>query len=460
MNKQEWYTAGSLSAVYAVRMLGLFMILPVFALYSESLADATPVLIGVAIGIYGLTQATFQIPLGLLSDKIGRKPVIAGGLLVFALGSVIAASTDNIWIIIIGRAIQGMGAVAAATMALAADLTREQNRAKVMSVIGMTIGMSFMLAMIIGPLINEWVGISGIFWFTAALSVAGVLLILFVVPQPQRLASHRDVGINKSYLGATLRNKSLWRMNIGVFILHMIMTANFSVLPLIFQDSMGLDGTDHWKIYLPVFFGAAIFSIPLIIIAEKYHKIRSLFLIAILAIIIAQFGMAFGRADSIVLMLMFFSFAIGFNFLEAVQPSLVSKYSDVNIKGTAMGVFSTFQFSGIFVGGLLGGLVQSEYGYTGVFLLGAGMAWIWIFVALTLPKPNFYTSRILELAKESVQNVDALEVEISEVVGVKEVSISTEEGVAYLKVDKKELDEEALLAFSNVSTPVSLTVTR
>ncbi len=445
MNKQEWYTAGSLSAVYAVRMLGLFMILPVFALYTETLHDATPVLIGIAMGIYGLTQATFQIPLGLLSDKIGRKPVIVGGLLVFALGSIVAASTDNIWIIIVGRAIQGMGAVAAATMALAADLTREQNRAKVMSVVGMTIGISFMLAMIIGPLINEWAGVSGIFWITAGLAIAGILLIVFLVPQPQQQHVHRDAGINSGYLSAALKNRSLWRMNIGVFILHMIMTANFSVLPLIFQDSMGLESSEHWKIYLPVFVGSFLFSVPLIIIAEKYHKIKPLFLIAIFAIIIAQFGMAFGRADNIILMLVFLSFFIGFNFLEAVQPSLVAKYSDVSSKGTAMGVFSTSQFSGIFAGGLIGGLVQSQYGYTGVFLLGAGVAWIWMFVALTLPKPNFYTSRILELADKSLSNYDALELEISQIVGVKEVSIDSSEGVVYLKVDKKELDEDALL---------------
>lgn len=448
MNKQEWYTAGSLSAVYAVRMLGLFMILPVFALYAEELVNATPVLIGIAIGIYGLTQATFQIPLGLLSDKIGRKPVIVGGLLLFAVGSVIAASTENIWVIIIGRAVQGMGAVAAATMALAADLTREQNRAKVMSVIGMTIGISFMLAMVIGPLIDKWAGVSGIFWFTAGLAIAGVLLIIFVVPQPQQQNAHRDAGINRSYLHSALSSKSLWRMNIGVFILHMIMTANFSILPLIFQDNLGLEGADHWKIYLPVFVGSFVFSLPLIIIAEKYHKIRPLFLIAVFAIILAQFGMAFGRADTTFLMLAFLSFFIGFNFLEAVQPSLVAKYSDVNTKGTAMGVFSTSQFSGIFAGGLAGGVAQSHYGYTGVFLLGAAMAWLWLFVALTLPKPNFYSPRILELAEQSLKNSDALEVSISHVTGVKEVSIDTSEGVAYLKVDKKELDEEALQAFS------------
>ncbi|HHC73905.1 MAG TPA: MFS transporter, partial [Thiothrix sp.] len=351
MNKQEWYTASSLSAVYAVRMLGLFMILPVLPLYAKSLADVTPFMVGVAIGVYGLTQALFQIPLGFLSDKIGRKPVIIGGLALFAVGSVVAALSTSIEWIAVGRALQGMGAIAAATMALAADLTRETHRAKVMSVIGLTIAISFSLAMIIGPIIDQWAGLSGIFWVTTALALFGILLVLFVVPNPQQQLAHRDAGIMRSHLGDVLRSHALWRMNIGVFFLHLIMTANFSVLPLIFSDSIGLDNAEHWQIYLPVFVFAFFLAIPLIIIAEKYQKIRRLFLLAVGLLLAAQAGMAFLRAETLLLLLAFFIFFIGFNFLEAVQPSLVAKYAKVDSKGTAMGVFSTAQFLGIFVGG-------------------------------------------------------------------------------------------------------------
>jgi len=448
MNKQEWYTAAALAAVYAVRMLGLFMILPVFALYSESLLHASPLLIGIAIGVYGLTQALFQIPLGLLSDKIGRKSVIVGGLLIFALGSVIAALSNDIWLIIIGRTVQGMGAIAATTMALAADLTREKNRSKVMSVIGISIGLSFMLAMILGPLLNQWIGLSGIFWVTTGLAGAGILLIIFVVPQPQQQIVHRDAGIVQGYLQRTLKNRALWGIYGSVFILHLIMTANFSVLPLIFQDDLGLEGAEHWKIYLPVFVGSFLFSIPLIIAAEKYRKIQPLFLLSIVTILIAQLGFAFFRADTVLLMLMFLTFFIGFNFLEAVQPSLVAKYSDVDIKGTAMGVFSSAQFLGIFAGGVLGGWIQTQFAYTGVFLLGAIMSLLWILIALNLPKPDFYSLRRLKLTHPLPHDMKALAADIAQVSGVKQVSISQEEAIAYLKVDKESVDEAALATFS------------
>lgn len=449
MNKQEWSTASSLAAVYAVRMLGLFMILPVLPLYAKSMPEVSPFMIGLAIGIYGLTQALFQIPLGFLSDKIGRKPVIIGGLCLFALGSVVAALSTSIEWITIGRALQGMGAIAAATMALAADLTREMHRAKVMSVIGLTIGISFSVAMIIGPIIDQWGGLSGVFWVTTALAVLGIFLVLFVVPDPQIEKKHHDAGINRSYLGSVLKSSSLWRMNIGAFFLHMIMTANFSVLPLIFEDSVGLAGAEHWKIYLPVFLTAFLMAIPLIIIAEKYRKIRRLFLLSIGLLLLAQIGMAFMRAETALLLIAFWLFFIGFNFLEAVQPSLVAKYSNVENKGTAMGVFSTLQFLGIFMGGFIGGLIQDDYGYTGVFLFGGFIAWLWVFIALTLPTPRFYSTQVIKLLPDYLVNEEETKHALNETQGIMEVSLAFDQGVAYLKVDKQQLQDNALLRFSD-----------
>ncbi len=447
MNNLEKRTAVSLAAVYAVRMLGLFMILPVFTLYAENIPNITPFMIGLTIGIYGLTQALLQIPLGLLSDKMGRKPVIAGGLLLFAIGSVIAALANNIEILILGRAIQGSGAIAAATMALAADLTREEHRAKVMAVIGMTIGVSFGVAMVIGPLISEWAGLSGIFWVTTGLAFSGILLILFVVPQPPALYSHRDAGIIKGYLSSALRDPTLIRMNIGVFILHMILSANFTVIPLIFRDTLGLVSVEHWKIYLPVLLVSFTLSIPFIIIAEKYHKIKPLFIISISVLIIAQMTMGLMTDTMLMLLLGFLLFFIGFNFLEAVQPSLVAKYSNVNNKGTAMGVFSTAQFLGIFAGGTLGGLVSSYWGIQGVLLFGAIVAALWLLVALGLPQPQFYQSRIFKLNPNALHDPAKTAQLLAQVAGVKESALSLSEGVAYLKVDKDEFKENNLKKF-------------
>ena len=387
MNKLEQRTAASLAAVYSVRMLGLFMILPVLPLYAKSQESLTPLLIGFAIAIYGLMQASLQIPLGLLSDKIGRKPVILGGLLVFVVGSLVAAMAgDNFYLLIIGRAIQGMGAIASATMALAADLTREEHRAKVMATIGMTIGIAFAVAMVVGPIIDANLGISGIFWITALLAIAGILLIIFVVPTPA-IIEKTETGIISNYLQPILQNNSLLKVNFSVFILHLIMTANFTIIPLILRDDLGMESISHWKVYLPILLIAFILSVPQIIIAEKYRKMKPLFLIAIMTIAGSQLILGFWHDSFYLMIFALLIFFIGFSFLEAILPSLVAKYTKPNTKGTAMGVFSTAQFAGIFSGGMLGGWIGTEFGESSVLLLGAvlSVVWLWVIIRLKMP---------------------------------------------------------------------------
>jgi len=448
MNKLELRTALSLSAVFAVRMLGLFMILPILVLFAKDLTNATPFLVGLTIGIYGLTQALLQIPLGLLSDRIGRKPVIIGGLIVFAVGSVFAALSTDIYYIIIARAIQGSGAIAATTMALAADLSREDHRAKVMAFIGMSIGLAFALAMVLGPLISQWTGLTGVFWTTALLALIGILLIIFVVPTPKQTKLHRDAGIISDYIKPVLKQTTLLRMNASVFLLHLLMTANFSALPLILRDNIKLESIiEHSKVYLPIIALSFMLSLPLIIIAEKYRKIKIVFIIAVILLILSQVLMGVSQFDFYLLMFGFLMFFVGFNFLEAVQPSLVAKYADVNTKGTAMGVYSSAQFFGIFIGGVLGGLVLQNWGISGIFVFGSVAAVLLLLVAISLPKPDFFKSQVIKLKDKHLSNIDQSTTQLLAINGIKQAAISIEEGVAYIKIDKLELDEDELEKF-------------
>ncbi len=447
MNSLEIRTAYSLSAVFAVRMLGLFMILPILPLFAKELSNATPFLIGLTIGIYGLTQALFQIPLGLLSDHIGRKPVIIGGLAIFAVGSVIAALSNDIYLTIFARAVQGSGAIAATTMALAADLTREDHRAKVMAFIGMSIGIAFSVAMVVGPLISQFGGLSAVFWTTTLLAIIGLLLIIFAVPTPKQTKIHRDAGIIRAFIKPILTQGTLMRMNASVFLLHLLMTANFSVLPLIFRDHLNIETAQHWKIYLPILLISFLLSIPLIIIAEKHRKIKIIFIIAVLLLITSQVLLGFNPFSFYPLMFAFLLFFIGFNFMEAVQPSLVAKYSDVNTKGTAMGVYSTAQFFGIFVGGAVGGLVLQKWGISGVFVFGAISSIALLLVAISLPKPDYYKNELIKLKNDFLKDIDLTKQQLLEVAGIKQVAISIEEGVAYLKIDKLVLDKTQISKF-------------
>lgn len=388
MNNQELRSTFSLSLIFAFRMLGLFMILPIFANFSEKLPDATPSLIGLALGIYGLTQAMLQIPFGLLSDKFGRKLIILIGLCIFAIGSVIAAHSNTIYGIILGRAIQGAGAVGSVIIALVADLTSEKNRTKAMAMIGMTIGFAFVFSMIVGPILAGTIGIPGIFWLTAILALVGILVLYASVPTPATLTIHSDAETIPHLFKSILSNKDLLRLDFGILVLHAILTATFIVVPLSLEQFTDLSITHQWFLYLPVLLFAFFAMLPMIIIAEKKQKMRTMFLFGISLIAIAEFGLWLFHHNIWMMAFLLFVFFTAFTFLEASLPSLISKQAPAECKGTAMGIYSTSQFLGIFFGGIFGGWILGHFGKNEIFFCSGLLCLIWLAVAYTMREPQ------------------------------------------------------------------------
>ena len=446
MSPAERRAALGLGAIYALRMLGLFLILPVFALYARGLEGYRPELVGIAIGAYGLTQAALQIPFGLLSDRIGRKPVILGGLLVFAAGSVVAALADTMAGVIAGRALQGAGAIAAAVMALAADLTREEHRTKAMAVIGVSIGAAFMAALVGGPVLDAWIGVRGIFWLTAALALAGAAVLLWVVPQPVRSTVHRDAEPVPAQLGAVLRDGQLLRLDVGVLCLHAIQTALFVALPVVLRDGLGIPTARHALLYAVVLAASVALMVPFVILAERGRRMRQVFTGSVAVLALALVGLAEHHGGLLGVGIMLVVYFAAFNVLEATLPSLVSRMAPPHAKGSAMGAFSSSQFLGAFVGGALGGLAFRHWGAEGVFLAGAAVAALWFLVAWSMRAPRYLSSEVVRVRVDGPEAARRLSMRLTAVRGVAEAVVVPEEGVAYLKVDPAALDREALAA--------------
>ncbi|HEW9973938.1 TPA: MFS transporter [Shewanella algae] len=430
----ERKVAFSLASVFGLRMMGLFMIMPVFALYGQDLKGFSPLWVGIAIGAYGLTQAILQIPIGILSDRIGRKPVILGGLLVFALGSVLAAMSDSIYGVVAGRALQGMGAIAAAVLALAADLTRDEQRTKVMAIIGMCIGFSFALSLLVGPVVAQHLGLSGLFALTAGLALLGMLIVQLLVPNPVAHAPKGDTMAEPGKLKNMLKDPQLFRLDAGIFILHLVLTAVFVALPLDLVDA-GLAKEKHWMLYFPAFVGAFFLMVPLIIIGVKRNNTKGMFQLALLIMLAALLAMALFSHSLWVLAVAIVAFFTGFNYLEASLPSLIAKFCPVGAKGSAMGVYSTSQFLGAFCGGLLGGGAYQIMGAAGVFTVAVVLLIIWLALTLGMKNPVLLKSYTLEAQVNGREHAQKMAAELSALQGVAEAIVVLEEKVAYLKVN-------------------------
>lgn len=433
MTRDEKRAGASLAAIFALRMLGLFLILPVFAEHARHMpGDVSKSLIGLAMGAYGLTQAIFQIPFGMASDRWGRKPVIVVGLILFALGSAVAALADDIWVVIAGRILQGAGAISAAVTALAADLTREQHRTKVMAMIGSSIGLMFGISLIGAPALYAAVGMAGIFWLTAILAVGAIGLVAWVVPAPPPPHPGPSVPFRE-----VLFDTQLMRLNFGIFSLHLIQMAMFVVVPGVLIATGDLPLGQHWQVYLGTMVASLVPTVPAIIYAEKRGRIKPVFLGAVALLIAAEGGSLLGVHSFAAIVAMMGVFFLAFNILEASLPSLISRLAPPRAKGAALGIYNTSQALGLFTGGAVGGLLAQNFGPQGVFAFGAAVAALWLVVAMTMRPPPLVVSRKLELA-DGVDPV-AVRAAVAALPGVHEVIVASH--MAYLRVNLELWDE-------------------
>ncbi len=383
MTRTEIRASTSLASIFALRMLGLFLILPVFAVHAKTLPGGeSATLVGLAMGIYGLTQSFGQIPFGIASDKYGRKRIIVIGLILFALGSFIAAAADNIIWVIIGRAVQGAGAISAAVTAFIADSTREEHRTKAMAMVGGSIGLTFAASLILSPLLYQWIGMGGIFALTGILSVLAIFVVIYVVPAAPSLPP-AQVSIRE-----ILAHGELMRLNFGVFALHLTQMAMFVVVPSALIRFAQLPLAEHWKIYLPVVIASFVLMLPPIFIGEKRGKSKQVFVAAIALLLLVQVGMWLVLSQTQVhwtwLVGLLLAFFVAFNILEASQPSLVSRIAPPGSKGAALGVYNTLQALGLFCGGALGGWLTQHVGGASVFVLGSALCVVWLIIAANM----------------------------------------------------------------------------
>ena len=439
MNALERRSTFALSSIFALRMLGLFMIIPVFSVAGQSYQGATPALIGLAVGVYGLTQAILQIPFSLLADRFSRKPLVILAFLLFALGSVVAALSESIYGVIIGCAIAGGGAVSAVVMALLADITREEQRSKAMAVMGMSIGVSFMVAFSLGPWLTSLVGISGLFWVTTIMGIAAISMLLLV---PKVTRHHRNYQQGYvTQLKQVLKMGDLNRLHISVFALHLLLTAMFIYMPSQLIEFADIPLSRHGLVYLPLLVISLFFAFPSIILAEKYRKMRGIFLTAIGGIVLGLLVLIFGFESKYILLLGLALFFIAFNVMEALLPSWLSKSAPIQSKATAMGVNASSQFLGAFFGGMIGGQLLILNNTSMGWGILTAIAIVWLLISFGLVQPRYLSSLVIRLPES--KQTDEWTSQLLAIRGIEEVVVMPDQQVAYIKVDKQQIDDVA-----------------
>lgn len=444
MFPHEWRASTTLSGVYALRMLGMFLVLPVLAMYAASLpgAEDNKTLVGLAMGIYGLTQALLQLPLGIASDKFGRKKTIYAGLVVFAAGSFLAAAADTLPLLVAARAIQGAGAVSAAVTALLADLTRDGVRTRAMAMIGLSIGLTFSVSLVVAPMIADVVGVRGLFLLTGILTVASIGVVAFMTPNPEFSKLHEDTQAQPARIGEVLKNRQLLNLDFGIFALHAAQMALFTALPFA-MTQLGLEKIQHWKVYLPSTVAGLVVMVPLIIIGETRNRLKQVFILGIVCIAAAQIGLLSGMHSIWLITVYLIVYFIGFNVLEASLPSMVSKIAPSDLKGTAMGVYNTMQSVGLFAGGAAGGLLFQKYGFVGVFAFCSTLMLLWLVLAVLSPAPKPVKNLSYPVGSVWQGNQEGLYRALSELEGVEDISFSFDRQTVYIKVLQKGFDQAA-----------------
>ena len=440
MSRLEIRAGLSLASIFALRMLGLFLILPVFAVSARKLPGGENLaLVGIALGAYGLTQSFLQIPFGMASDRYGRKRVIIIGLLLFAAGSFFAAFAPDIYWTIFGRALQGSGAISAAVTALAADLTRDQHRTKVMALIGSSIGLMFAVSLVAAPALDAVIGLHGIFILTGLLSLAGILVVTKLVPEPPE-AEH--AGHAPARFMDVLLQPQLLRLNLGILMLHLIQMAMFVVVPAAIVSAGGLPVSGHWKVYLPVVVASFFLMLPPIYYAERRARIKPVFIGSVFVLLLTQVGflLELGKFNALVANLLVFF--VVFNILEASLPSLISRIAPAQAKGTALGIYNTTQSFGLFLGGATGGVLAQHFGPSAVFILGIAAALLWLVFAVTMQAPPVVALR--EFFIQPHIDIEALRAQLAGLPGVREAVVEPEKRMAYLKVNLEHWDERRM----------------